>query len=50
MIIKNQRIKQALLIALADDEMINIMNSVMNNSKSFNDIITENNAISQTTA
>jgi predicted transcriptional regulator len=50
MIIKSQRIKKALLIALADDEMIRIMNSVMNNSKSFNDIITENNTISRTTA
>ncbi len=50
MIIKSQGIKKALLIALADDEMIRIMNSVMNNSKSFNDIITENNTISRTTA
>jgi predicted transcriptional regulator len=50
MIIKSQRIKKALLIALADDEMIKIMNSVMNNSKSFNEIVTENNMISRTTA
>ncbi len=50
MIIKSQKIKKALLIALADDEMIRIMNSVMNNSKSFNDIVIENNMISRTTA
>jgi predicted transcriptional regulator len=50
MIIKSQRIKKALLIALADDDMIKIMNSVMNNSKSFNEIVTENNTISRTTA
>jgi len=50
MIIKSQRIKKALLIALADDEMIKILNCVMNNSKSFNEIVTENNTISRTTA
>jgi len=50
MIIESQRIKKALLIALADDEMIRIMNSIMNNSKSFNDIIADTNTISRTTA
>ena len=50
MIIKSQRIKRALLIALADEEMIKIMNCIIDHSKSFNDIITENNSISRTTA
>ena len=50
MIIKSQRIKKALLIALADEEMLKIMNCVIDHSKSFNDIIAENSSISQTTA
>ena len=45
MIIKSQRKKNALLTALADEEMVKIMNSVMHNSKSFNDITTENSDI-----
>ena len=49
MIIKSQRIKRALLTALADEEMIKIMNCVIDHSKSFNDIITENSSISRTT-
>ena len=48
MMIKSQRIKRALLTALADEEMLKIMNCVIDHSKSFNDIIAEN--ISRTTA
>ncbi|HET7390801.1 MAG TPA: hypothetical protein VI278_05640 [Nitrososphaeraceae archaeon] len=50
MIIKSQRKKNALLTALADEEMVKIMNSVMHNSKSFNDITVENSDIPRTTA
>jgi hypothetical protein len=50
MIIKSQRKKNALLTALADEKMFKIMNSVMHNSKSFNDITTENSDIPLTTA
>ena len=50
MIIKSQRIKRALLNALADEEMLKIMNCVIDRSKSFNDIIAENSSISRTTA
>ena len=50
MIIKSQRIKRALLTALADEEMLKIMNCVIDHSKSFNDIIAENSNISRTTA
>jgi hypothetical protein len=50
MIIKSQRKKNALLTALADEKMFKIMNSVMHNSKSFNDITTENSDILLTTA
>ncbi len=50
MIIKSQRIKRALLTALADEEMLKIMNCVIDRSKSFNDIIAENSSISRTTA
>lgn len=50
MIVKSQRIKRALLSALADEEMVKIMNCVMYNSKSFNDIVLENNKIPRTTA
>jgi predicted transcriptional regulator len=49
MIIKSQRIKRALLTALADEEMLKIMNCVIDRSKSFNDIIAENSSISRTT-
>ncbi len=50
MIIKSQRVKRALVTALADEEMVKIMNSCMHNSKSFNDITTENSDIPLTTA
>src|SRR5689334_224931 len=50
MIIKSQRKKNAVLTALADEEMVKIMNCVMKYSKSFTDITTENNDISRTTA
>ena len=50
MIIKSQRIKKALLIALADEDMIKVMDSIMDRSKSFNDIVAENSNISRTTA
>jgi len=49
-VIKSQRIKNALLTALADEEMVKIMNCVMNQSKSFNDITAENRDIPHTTA
>ena len=49
MIIKSQRIKNALLTALADEEMVKIMNCVMNQSKSFNDVTAENRDIPHTT-
>ena len=42
--------KEALLTALADEEMVKIVNCVMNQSKSFNDITTENTDIPHTTA
>lgn len=41
MIIKSQRIKKAILTALADDEMIKILDSVGNQAKSVRDIISE---------
>jgi transcription initiation factor IIE alpha subunit len=50
MIIKSQRIKRALLTALADEEMLKIMDCVIDHSKSVNDIIAENSRISRTTA
>jgi hypothetical protein len=50
MIIKSQRVKRALVAALADEEMIKIMNCVMDYSKSFIDITHENNDIPHTTA
>ena len=49
MIIKSQRIKSALLTALADEELLKIMNCVIDHSKSFNDIMAENSNISRTT-
>ena len=36
--------------ALADEEILKIMNCVIDRSKSFNDIIAENSSISRTTA
>ena len=50
MIIKSQRVKRALVTALADEEMIKIMNCVMDHSKSFIDITHENNDIPHTRA
>ena len=50
MIIKSQKIKRAILTALADDEMVEIMGSVMLHSKSFNDITRDNSNIPRTTA
>lgn len=41
MIIKSQRVKKAILTALADDEMIKILDSVGNQAKSVRDIISE---------
>jgi hypothetical protein len=46
-IVKSHR--GALLAALADEEIVKIMNCVMYNSKSFNDIIHENNDMPRTT-
>ena len=42
MIVKSHGLKRAVLTALADEEMVKIMNCVMYNSKSFNDIVLEN--------
>jgi hypothetical protein len=39
MIVKSHRVKRALVAALADEDMVKIMNCVMYNSKSFNDIV-----------
>ena len=41
MIIKGQRLKQAILAALADEEIIKILDSAMYHSKSVNDVIKE---------
>ena len=41
MIIKGQKLKQAILAALADEEIIKILDSAMYNSKSVNDVIKE---------
>ncbi|MGB6595184.1 MAG: hypothetical protein WCC17_19610 [Candidatus Nitrosopolaris sp.] len=49
MIVKSHRIKRGFLAALADEEMVKIMNCVIYNSKSFNDIVLENNDIPRTT-
>ncbi len=43
MIIKSQRAKKAILAALADEEMIKILDSVMIYSKPINEIIRETN-------
>jgi hypothetical protein len=49
MIVKSHSLKRALLAALADEEMVKIMNCVMYNSKSFNDVVLENNDTTRTT-
>jgi hypothetical protein len=49
MIIKAERLKCAILAALADTDLQNILNAVMYQSKSANEIVRENN-ISHTTA
>src|SRR5215472_18703960 len=49
MIVKSHSLKRALLTALADEEMVKIMNFVMYNSKSFNNIVLENHDIPRTT-
>lgn len=41
MIVKSQRAKKAVMAALADEEMMNIFNSTMYQSKSISDIIVE---------
>jgi hypothetical protein len=43
MIIKSQRVKKAVLTALADEEMVKILDSVRDQAKSVRDIITEKN-------
>jgi hypothetical protein len=50
MIVKSQKVKRALLTALADDELVEIMGSVTHHSKSFNDITRDNGNIPRTTA
>jgi hypothetical protein len=49
MIISNQKIKKAIVSALADEDMMKIMNSVTNESKSIRTIMTQRN-IAYTTA
>ena len=49
MIISNQKIKKAITVALADEDMMKIMNSVTHESKSIRSIMTERN-IAYTTA
>ena len=49
MIISNQKIKKAITTALADEDMMKIMNSVTDESKSLRSIIIERN-IAYTTA
>jgi len=49
MIISNQKIKKAITTALADEDMLNIINSVTDESKSLRSIMTERN-IAYTTA
>ena len=43
MIIQSQRVKKAILTALADEEMTKILNTIMHHSKSIADITRENN-------
>jgi hypothetical protein len=47
-IVKSQKVKRALITALADKEIVKIMNCVMYHSKSVKDILLENNDISHT--
>jgi hypothetical protein len=49
MIITNQKIKKGILAALADEDMMKIMNSVTDESRSIRSIMTERN-IAYTTA
>lgn len=49
MIISNQKIKKAITTALADEDMLKIINSVTDESKSLRSIMTERN-IAYTTA
>ena len=49
MIISNQKIKKAIVAALADEDMMKILNSVTDESKSIRSIMTERN-IAYTTA
>jgi predicted transcriptional regulator len=49
MIVKSQRAKKAIVAALADEDMMKIMNSVTDDSKSIRTIMTERN-IAYTTA
>ena len=50
MIIRSQRKKDALVTALADEEMLKIMNCVTHQSKSFSEITAENSDIPRTSA
>jgi hypothetical protein len=43
MIISNQKIKKAITVVLADEDMMKIMNSVTDESKSIRSIMTERN-------
>ena len=43
MIIKNEKMKRAILAALADTELLKILDATMYNSKSVNQIIRETN-------
>lgn len=49
MIITNQNIKKAIIAALADEDMMQIMNSVKDESKSLRSIMTERNIAYTTT-
>ena len=49
MIITNKKIKKAIIAALADEDMMNIMNSVTDESKSLRSIMTERNIAYTTT-
>ena len=49
MLIENSKFKQSILIALADEDMVKILNSAQTQAMSVNDIIREHN-IAHTTA
>ena len=49
MIVKTEKLKQAILLALADTELQNILDAAMCQSKSVNQIIQESN-VSHSTA